>query len=88
MAVEVGHGLQAELRGRERVHLGDAGLLQVRGRAELVLLRLVEQRRHDVGPLRPELQSFDAVRGAPAHPLARQLGRVGGALAPAGAGRW
>ena len=85
VAVEVRDGLQPELRGLERVHLRDAGLLQVRGRPHLVQLRLAEQRGHDVGTLRAELEAVDAVGLAPAHPLARLLRRLDRAAIPAGA---
>ena len=85
VAVEVRDGAEAEPRGLDRVHLRDAALLQMRGRSEAELLRLVEQRRHDLRPLGAELQAVDAVGGRPAHPLARLLGRVDGALVPAAA---
>ncbi len=83
VTVEVRDRLQSEFRGGEGVHLRDAGLLQVRGRAEVVLLGLVEQRRHDVGPLCAELEAFESVGRAPAHPLARRFRRVDRPLFPA-----
>ena len=73
--VEMRHRAEAEARGVERVHLRDALLAQVRRRAEVMLAGLVDERRHDLGWIRNELQAVDAGRGGLAHPLPR-LGRA------------
>ena len=74
MPVEMRDGAEPEARCLDRVHVRDAALLQVSRRAEPLLLRFVEQRRHDVWPLRAELQSVDAVFCGPLDVRTRLLG--------------
>ncbi len=84
VTVEMRHGVEAEPRGLDRVHLRDAALLQVRGGPEPDFLRLIQQSRHDVRTLGSELQSVDAIGGGPLDVLARHLRRGDRALVPAG----
>ncbi|HXV61574.1 MAG TPA: hypothetical protein VEK15_12830 [Vicinamibacteria bacterium] len=79
-AVEVGHRAEPEPGGIDRVHLGDTLLREVRRRSEAELLRLVEERLHDVGRIGSELQAVNPGLRRHAHPLARLLWRFDGAL--------
>ena len=76
-AVVMRQRAEAEPRRIARVHAHHAHLIEVRGRAEVELLRLVEQRRHDLRIVRAELQAVDALlarQSAPTH--ARVSGRL------------
>src|SRR3982750_41415 len=53
-------------------------------RPHVELLRLVEERRHDIRALRAELETVAAVGLEPAHPGARLIRRGHGALPPSG----
>ena len=75
-AVVVGQRAEAEARGVAGVHSRDAHLIEVRRRAEVELLRLVEQRRHDLRIVGAELQAVDALLRGKADPLARRLRRL------------
>ena len=83
MAVEVRYRAQAEARRVDRVHLRHASLPQVSGGSQAVFLGLLEQRRHELRPVRAELQAVDAVLRRPANPGARLLRRVDGSAVPA-----
>ena len=83
MSIEVRNRAESEPGGLERVHLRDAGLLQMRRGAKLELPRTGEQGLHDLGPVRAELQSFDAVLGGPLDPRECRFRRLDRALVPA-----
>ena len=86
MTVEVGDRAKPEPCGLDRVHLGDAALLQMRCRSEPELFRLVQQRGHDVRPFGTELQPIDAVRRRPAHVLTSLVRRIDSTLRPSASG--
>ena len=75
-------GLEPEGSRLVGIHHHDASLLKVRRRAQVELLRLIEQRGHEIGTFRAELEAVGAVRLDPPHPGARLLGRRHRALSP------
>jgi hypothetical protein len=82
----MGHGAEAHPRRLDRVHLHDAGLLQMRGRAHAELLGVLTVDLHEIRPLGAELQAVDAIRVRPLDVRMRLLRGLRDAFAPSGAG--
>ena len=83
VAVEMGDCAQSEPGGLERVHLRDAGLLQMRGGAELELLAAASRAAMISGRCAPSFNPSTPFVGAPATHVARRFRRIDRAFVPA-----